>query len=347
MASPYQVVAVCGPTAVGKSDLSIELALSLNAEVVNVDSVQVYQGLNVGSAKLMLEQRRGVRHHLLDIFTPDHAGNVGDFREQALEAIADISERGRRALLVGGSGLYVTALLRGLADLPSTPDDVRRAVAELAPEQQYAELVRVDPVSAARINPRDSQRVSRAVEVARITGRPASEFIDRHAFSSTDVVALVIVLCRPREELYERIDRRAREMVDGGLIDETAGLLARYGRLPILETLGYKQACDCLAGVLPLEGVAREIAMHTRRFAKRQMTYWRNEPAKRGWLVRPGADEQAVELGGADDGSRRAKQASKGFRAFELDNSGVSLSEMVERRLERPLERSEVWYIKG
>ncbi|MFO0417180.1 MAG: tRNA (adenosine(37)-N6)-dimethylallyltransferase MiaA [Pseudomonadota bacterium] len=346
MASPYQVVAVCGPTAVGKSALSIDLALSSNAEVVNIDSVQVYQGLDIGSAKLTLEQRRGVPHHLLDIFPPDRAGNVGDFREQALRAIADIKGRGRLPLLVGGSGLYVTAVLRGLAELPSTPDHVRREVAELSPEQQYAELMRVDPVSAARLNPNDSQRVSRAVEVARITGRPASELVDRHAFSSTDVVALVIVLCRPREELYERIDRRAREMLDGGLIEETAGLLARYGRIPILETLGYKQASDYLDGVLALEGVATEISMHTRRFAKRQMTYWRNEPAKRGWLVRPGADEQAVELGGAEEGSRRAKADSKGFRAFELDSPGA-LREMVERRLKRPLERSEVWYIRG
>jgi tRNA dimethylallyltransferase len=344
MSTPYRTLAVCGPTASGKSALSLELARALSGEIVNVDSVQVYRELDIGSAKLRNDEQQSIPHHVLDIFSPEKAGNVAEFRLAALAAIGDVTRRNHLPILVGGSGLYVTALLHGLAELPSTPAAVRAAVSALSPGEQYAELLKVDPITAKRLNPNDLQRVSRALEVYRITGEPLSQVIEQHRFLSVDVASLVIVICRPRDELYRRIDVRAQEMVERGLIAETEKILSRYGRVPILETLGYKQACDYTEGKLSKEEVAHEIAMHTRRFAKRQMTYWRNEPTKRGWVTRPRADEAASEVQGFTDFSPRAQKSMKGFRAFEW--STEELLRNVTERLAKPLLTTEVWYVR-
>lgn len=343
MVAPRRALAVCGPTASGKSQLSIQLAHALGGEVVNIDSVQVYRELNIGSAKLSLAEQEEVPHHVLDIFAPDEAANVAKFRSAALQAIDGIIDRGKVPILVGGSGLYVTALLHGLAEVPATPPDLRSAVAALSAEEQYAELMRIDPQSASRLNPNDRQRVSRAIEIFRVTGKPASEFLADHTFATVDVAALVLVICRPRDELYRRIDLRVQQMVEAGLLAETAEVLSRYGRVAPLETLGYKQACDCLEGTLPKESLVSEIALHTRRFAKRQMTYWRNEPRKRGWLVRPGEEETAEEVLGFDSAPVRAHKHMKGFRVLPGDSK--QLMSEVQTRLARLLERSEVWFV--
>lgn len=345
MSPPYRTLAVCGPTASGKTALSLELAAALSGEVVNVDSVQVYRQLHVGAAKLPESARRGIPHHVLDIFAPDYQAHVADFRKCAIEAVSDIAARGRLPILVGGSGMYFTALLHGLAELPSTPPDVRTAVDALSTSEQLSELQRVDPVTADRLNPNDRQRISRALEVYRITGRPASEFHAQHAFSKIEVVSLVLVLCRPRDELYRRIDERSQEMYDQGLLAETKELLAQYGRIPILETLGYRQACDFLEGRLAEGDLVHEIAMHTRRFAKRQMTYWRNEPAKRGWLIRPAASDPAEDVAGFESFPSRAQQRMKGFRAFHW--SEAELLRNVRKRLAEPFEQTEVWYVRA
>jgi tRNA dimethylallyltransferase len=344
MRPPLRALAICGPTASGKSALSLDLGAALSGEVVNIDSVQVYSELDIGSAKLSPNERLGVPHHLLDLFSPSQAGNVAEFRSAALDAIRDITQRGRLPILVGGSGLYVTALLHGLADLPSTPPEVREAVAKLSSAEQYAELTQVDPATAQRLNPNDSQRVSRALEVYRITGKPLSSSLQQHGFAPVDVAALVVVLCRPRDELYKRIDLRSHQMVESGLIAETEGLLKRYGRVPILETLGYKQACDYLEGKLAESELTHEISMHTRRFAKRQMTYWRNEPGKRGWIARPADDEPATEVSGFSEFPARAQKNMRGFRAFAW--SQHELLSRIRTRLAEPFERSEVWYVR-
>jgi len=345
MIAPRQALAVCGPTASGKSQLAIQLAHTLGGEVVNIDSVQVYRELDIGSAKLSIAEREGIPHHVIDIFSPNESANVAHFRGSALQAIDGITARGHVPILVGGSGLYVTALLHGLADVPATPSDLRSAVATLSAEDQYAELQRVDPKSARRLNPNDRQRVSRAIEIFRVSGKPASEFFADHTFSVVDVAALVLVICRPRDELYERIDRRAQQMVDAGLLAETADVLSRYGRVAPLETLGYKQACDCLQGILPKDDMASEIGLYTRRFAKRQMTYWRNEPSKRGWSTRPGADEQADYVAGFDSSPIRAQRWMKGFRVLPWDRK--QLIEQLRKSLSKARERSEVWFIPG
>lgn len=343
MSLPFRTVAICGPTASGKSALSLQLARELSAEIVNVDSVQVYQGLDIGSAKLSCDERLGIPHHVLDIFSPQSVANVAVYRAAAISAIDDISSRGKLPMLVGGSGMYFTVLLHGLADVPGTPDAVRSAVAAMTPAEQYAELVGVDPITAARLNPNDSQRVSRALEIFRVTGKPASAFFAEHRFTPVDVRSLVIVLCCPRDELYRKIDLRSQQMVERGLLSETAQLLGIHGRIPVLDTLGYKQACDCLEGKLEEGVLAQEIALHTRRFAKRQMTYWRNEPKKRGWMVRPTEDEPAVMVEGFSDFPSRAQTRMKGFRAFEFSED--QLAQRIRERLSKPLEVTEVWYV--
>jgi tRNA dimethylallyltransferase len=340
---PIQALAVCGPTASGKTALGVVLARHLNGEVVNIDSVQVYRGADIGSAKATAEERHGIPHHLLDLVSPDESMNAGEYRERALPCLRKVVDRGKVPVLVGGSGMYLTILLHGIAEVPATPPDVRAAVASLSREEQYAELRRVDPTTAARLHINDTQRVSRALEVARVTGKGPSEFFDRHRFSSQDVAALMIVICRERDDLYDRINRRSRVMVDAGLLEETKAILSVYGRVPVLETIGYKQACEHIDGKLSLDDVPGTISLHTRRFAKRQMTYLRNEPAKRGWLVRPSPDEPAREIVGFTTDSKRALAATKGFRAMEM--SEEELLSRVQERLRTPFERTEVWYV--
>ncbi len=311
--------------------------------MVNVDSVQVYRELDIGSAKLSLPQRWGVPHHALDVFSPDHVVNVADFRAVAQAAIKDISSRGRIPVLVGGSGMYFTVLLHGLANVPPTPPEVREAVSRLSPADMYEELRRVDPPTAERLHQRDLQRVSRAVEIARMTGRRPSEIFAEHAFSPRENVSLVLVLCRPRDELYRRINERSRLMVEQGLLGETKRVRDTYGHVPALTTLGYHEACAVLEGKLEEGDLAEEIALHTRRFAKRQLTYWRNEPPKRGWEIRPSSELEGVEVSGFDSFPARAQRRMISFRALNMTQSELIAS--ARERLMRPLEKTEVWYV--
>jgi tRNA dimethylallyltransferase len=353
MPPPY-CLAICGPTASGKSALSLGLALRLGGEVVNLDSVQVYSGLDIGSAKLTPSERREIPHHCLDIFSPGDttAGNVANFRRYALAAIRDIHSRGKLPILVGGSGLYFTALLHGIAELPSTTPEIRAEVKSLTLIEQYAELKRCDPETAARLNPQDSQRISRALEVCRMSRGKVSDLLSQHTFSGVDLTALILVVSLPRDELYKRIDQRASNMVKGGLVAETSRVLAEFGDVPALNTIGYRQACDLLKGRISESQLIGEIALHTRRFAKRQMTYWRNEPKKRGWLVAPeqvepqkAYDSSVIEVTGFDSFSERAKRAMKGFFAYSWDID--ELQRRIQGRLAMNLERSEVWFIAG
>ena len=343
MKVPIQAVAVCGPTASGKTALGISLAKHLNGEVLNVDSVQVYRDVDIGSAKATLEERQGVPHHLLDLVAPNYQMNAGEYRERALSCAQEVSLRGKLPVLVGGSGMYLTVLLHGMADVPPTPPDVRAEVLKLSREEQHQELQRVDPVTAARLHVNDTQRVSRALEIFRITGKRPSELFDEHKFESQDVAALMIVICRERDELYERINRRSQIMVDQGLIEETKKLLATYGKVPMLDTIGYKQACDVLEGRLAAGDLVQEIALHSRRFAKRQMTFLRNEPGKRGWSIRPSEGEPGREIVGFTTESKKALARTKGFRAMELTKE--ELVARVGKRMSTPLERTEVWYV--
>ena len=279
-----KAVLLLGPTASGKSAVAMELARRFPVEIVSVDSAQVYRGLDVGTAKPTSGERENVPHHLIDIVEPTEAYSAGRFRADALRLVAEVNARGRVPLLAGGTMLYFQALVRGLADLPRADAGIRaeidaRAAAEGWPAL-HAELARVDPASAARLDPTDPQRIQRALEVFRLTGTPLSELQARESRAPLPFEAVRIAL-EPGERavLHERIARRFRDMLARGLVDELEGLRARYrldASLPSMRTVGYRQAWDTLEGAKPAATLeARGIAA-TRQLAKRQLTWLRS-----------------------------------------------------------------------
>jgi tRNA dimethylallyltransferase len=278
-----KIVIILGPTASGKTDLAVRLAELLDGEIVNADSMQVYRGMDIGTAKPSLDLRRRVPHHLIDIADPDSNFSASDFRREAAGAIADITGRGKRAFIVGGTGLYIRALLQGLADSPSGAGEVRLGLEEEARRHGNEALLRklasVDPVTAGRLHPNDLVRIIRALEVYRLTGKPISQQRSSHAFSGDYYCALKLGLTVERRELYERIDRRVERMIADGLLDEVRTLLDRgfSPQLKAMRSIGYRQICAHLSGEYPLEEAVRLIKRDTRRYAKRQMTWFNGD----------------------------------------------------------------------
>jgi tRNA dimethylallyltransferase len=278
-----KIVIIIGPTASGKTDLAIRLAEHFGGEIVNADSLQLYRGLDIGTAKPSPELRRRVPHHLIDIADPDQEFSASDFRREAAKAIADIAGRGKRAFIVGGTGLYIRALLQGLVDSPSGAGEVRLELEEEARqhgnEALLGELANVDPVSAERLHPNDLVRIIRALEVYRMTGNPISQQRSSHGFSGDYYCALKLGLTVERRELYERIDRRVERMMGDGLVDEVQTLLERgfSPQLKALRSIGYRHICAYLSGEYSLAEGVRLIQRDTRRYAKRQMTWFRND----------------------------------------------------------------------
>lgn len=272
------VVAVVGPTGSGKSDLAVSLALELDGEVINADSMQFYRGMDIGTAKITAAERRGVPHHLLDILDVTEEASVSDFQQQARELIAGIHARGKRAILAGGSGLYVRAALDVL-EFPGTDPAIRRRLeAELeaaGPAPLRARLEAVDPVSAGRLG--DARRIIRALEVFELTGRPFSSFMPTREYFQP---AVQIGLEVDREQLRERLARRVHAMVDSGLLDEVRKLDAaglRLGRTAP-RALGYAQFLRVLDGESDPAQAAEETIVATRQFARRQLTWFRADP---------------------------------------------------------------------
>ena len=272
------VIAVVGPTGSGKSDLAVTLALELDGEVINADSMQFYRGMDIGTAKITDAERRGVPHHLLDILDVTEEASVSDFQQQARALIADIHGRGKRAILAGGSGLYVRAALDVL-EFPGTDPDIRhRLEAELAsagPAPLRERLEAVDPVSAGRLG--DARRVIRALEVFELTGRPFSSFMPAREYVQP---AVQIGLDVDRELLRERLARRVHAMVDRGLLEEVRRLDAaglRNGRTAP-RALGYAQFLRVLDGGSSVEQAADDTIIATRQFARRQLTWFRADP---------------------------------------------------------------------
>lgn len=331
-----RLLIVSGPTASGKSEIALRLAEQVGGEIVNVDSVQVYRGLDTASAKPNRSERSRVPHHLVDIRDPDDQYHVSAFVADADEAIADIRSRGRLPILTGGTTLYITALLHGLAELPSGDPEFRALCDRRPSEDLYAELARSDPATASRLHPNDRLRVTRALETLHVTGEPASLIHSRHAHRTVRHSAIVIVPVWPRPELYERINRRAASFLAAGLVEETRGLIERHGssNLAGLKSLGYAQTVEMLEGRIAPEALIDEIAKATRHFAKRQMTYWRNEPAKRGWVVRPAEGEgRFVEDPRSGEKPLRVITATFEDLASELSSATADLGSMVEIRL--------------
>lgn len=292
MTSPPRLLVICGPTASGKSDLAIELARELDAEIINADSMQVYRGMDIGTAKPAPQQRAEIHHHLIDVAAPDRLFSAADFADAADRAIGDIIARGKRIIVAGGTGLYIRALLKGLVESPSGAGEVRRQLQEEARElgnqAMLEKLAQVDPESAARIHPNNLVRIIRALEVHRLTGLPLSTFQDRHGFSRQRYPALQIGISVERQELYRRIEARVERMIRDGLVDEVKGLLAAgYGAdLKAMRAIGYKEICMHLAGETTLEEAVALIKRDSRRYAKRQLT-WFTAEGDTIWLEYP------------------------------------------------------------
>ncbi|MDM7856160.1 tRNA (adenosine(37)-N6)-dimethylallyltransferase MiaA [Cellulomonas alba] len=296
------VVAVVGPTATGKSDLALALAEHLGGEVVNADALQLYRGMDVGTAKLTLAERRGIPHHLLDVLDPHEEASVAEYQAQARAALTDIADLGHRAVAVGGSGLYVRALLDHL-EFPGTDATVRaeleaRVEAEGA-RALHAELERLDPTAAANIGPRNARRTVRALEVIRLTGRPYSASLPQHVY---EVPAIQLGLDCDRAVLDARIESRVARMWDRGLVEEVRTLLdAGLGRTAS-RAVGYAEVVAMLRGELDEAGARAAIAAGTRRLARKQMGWFGRDPRVH-WLDAQDPDlvERALALVAAAD----------------------------------------------
>ena len=275
-----RVLCIVGPTASGKSALALDLAERVGGEIVSADSRQVYRDLDIGTAKPTAAERARVPHHCLDLVAPSEAFDAARFRDAARAAIADIVRRGRVALVVGGTGLYVRVLLGGLCPAPPRVPALRRA---LAPEEAAAlhrRLRVLDPAAAARIAPRDRVRIVRALEVALTTGVPLSRWQAEHGFAEPAYDALVIGLARPTPELNARIAARARAMAEAGFLDEVRALRRRGlgAGAPGLSAVGYRELLACVEGRTDLATALAGTVRATRRFAKRQRTWFRRQP---------------------------------------------------------------------
>ena len=287
-----RVLVIAGPTASGKSALAIELAEALNGEIICVDSLTVYRGLEIGSAKPTPQQRQRVPHHLLDICEPTDPFTASDFRTAAATAILDIVGRGKRPILAGGTGLYLRSLLRGLNKAPGEDPALRELLQKRMEledgEPLLAELGKVDPDTAKRLHPNNRNRIIRALEVFYTTGIPLSQFQAEHGFSDSPYDAQQFCLDLPRQELYQRIDDRVDAMLAVGLVAEVQGLL--QSGIPAdckpLSAIGYKEVVAYLEDKYDLAEMTRLIKRNTRHFAKRQLTWFRSEPEMR-WVAYP------------------------------------------------------------
>ena len=299
------LIAIVGPTAAGKSALALALAESLDGEIVNYDSVQVYRGFDIGSGKLAPEERRGVPHHLLDGLEAEEQFTAGDYRRAALRVLAGIKERRHLPLFVGGTGLYLRAVFMGLFEGPPRSEALRdrlRALAERRGREFLHRLLkRLDPEAAARIQPRDAQKTVRALEVCILARTPISKMQARGRSGLEGYQVVKVGLDPERKELYARIDKRVERMFAGGLLEETRALLARPdpSRIKALGALGYRQACAVAKGKMSLPEAILETQAATRRYAKRQMTWFRHEPGitwLRGFGDDPRIQAQAISL---------------------------------------------------
>jgi tRNA dimethylallyltransferase len=285
---------VLGPTGSGKSELALQIASAVGGEIVNCDSLQVYRGFDIGTAKVPATERQGIPHHLIDVLEPAQLFTAGDYARLAEAVLREIAGRGRVPVLAGGTGFYLRALLDGLFPGPSR-DDTLRARLERREESRSGSLHRIlkrlDPAAAARIHPNDKNKTMRALEVRLIEGRPMSSLFERGRAPLTGFRPVKLGLDPPRELLYARLNTRAAAIFEHGLVDEVRHLLAAgvsRGAKPF-ESLGYKQALQVVEGNLALEQALESTQAETRRYAKRQITWFRKEHGVH-WLAGFGGD---------------------------------------------------------
>lgn len=275
-----ELIIVLGPTAVGKTDYSIDLALSLGSPVINCDSRQIFREMRIGTARPSDEQLSRVEHHFIACRSITETYTAGRFEIEALALLENLFETHDKLVMTGGSGLYIDALCNGLDDFPDADPALRESLICRAEQEGLSslrfELARLDPDTAARIDPANRQRIIRALEVCIATGKPYSSFRTAPAKKRPFKITK-IGLTRPREELYGRIDRRVDVMMEEGLEEEARSLIG-YRNLPALNTVGYKELFGYFDGLYDIGEAVRLIKRNTRHYAKKQMTYWQRDP---------------------------------------------------------------------
>ncbi|MEE9412055.1 MAG: tRNA (adenosine(37)-N6)-dimethylallyltransferase MiaA [Methylococcales bacterium] len=278
------VICLMGPTAIGKSAVAVRLAQQLDCEIISVDSMQVYRGMDIGTAKPNDQQQGGITHHLIDILDPAQVYSTGQFRQQAIELMAEIIERGKTPLLVGGTMLYFKALFAGLAQLPTANKALRAELEQQAVEigwqAMHAELARVDPEAGRRIHPNDPQRIQRALEVYRLSGQSLSALMKHNTQASLPYEFIKLALVpEDRSHLHATIRLRFNTMIEQGLIQETSVLYAREdlnSKVPAIRAVGYRQVWAYLDQQLDSTEMVERAVIATRQLAKRQLTWLRS-----------------------------------------------------------------------
>jgi tRNA dimethylallyltransferase len=278
------VLFLMGPTASGKTALGVELAQLLNGEIISVDSALVFKGMDIGTAKPTLEERGGITHHLIDILDPSESFSTGQFRNQALALMADITARGKLPILVGGTMLYFNALTQGLAQLPPANSDIRtRLEMELERNGKFAlhqRLAKIDPQSANRIHPNDPQRVQRALEIFELTGKAMSDFFADNQQSLPYQIHKFVIAPQDRKMLHEIIALRFHKMLEKGFLAEVEKLYLRddlNDKMPAIRAVGYREAWSYFQGEYDLDTMTEKAIIATRQLAKRQFTWLRRE----------------------------------------------------------------------
>ena len=291
MATLPRVIFLMGPTASGKTSLGVQLAKSLNGEIVSVDSALVYRGMDIGTAKPDEAERQGIKHHLIDILDPSEVFSAGQFREQTLRLIQDIHGRGKTPLLVGGTMLYFHVLLNGMAKLPDADEKIRGQIDHQAQHEGWdslhMRLKEVDPVAANRIHPNDSQRIQRALEVFLVSGKSQTNWLKEQREQPMPFEAIKFVIApADRSKLHAKIALRMDLMLDNGFLDEVRELFNRgdlQPSLPAIRSVGYRQAWSHLEGEYDVETFRDKAIIATRRLAKRQFT-WLRQQSETTWL---------------------------------------------------------------
>jgi len=279
-----KIVIICGPTGIGKTSVAIDIAGSVNGEIISADSMQIYKYMDIGTAKPTIEEQSRVRHHLIDIVDPDENFDAAKFSKRAHEKIAELYTRGIAPLVVGGTGLYIKALAHGLFDADAANLDIRKRLKKEAVISGtgvlHKRLTACDPDAAGRIHPNDTYRIIRALEMVEATGKTISKHQEDHGFTDKRYVVIKIGLKMERKVLYDRINKRVDAMIEKGLVDEVKCLLDRgYSEnLKSMQSIGYRHIVDFIKGRLSWDETLRTIKRDTRRYAKRQMTWFNADP---------------------------------------------------------------------
>lgn len=271
-------IVIAGPTGVGKTDLSLKLAKMIDADIISCDSAQVYKGMDIGTAKIKSEEMQGIKHYMLDVLEPTKKYSVGEYQREVDKILSEKEKENKPVILTGGTGLYINSVVNGLSELPESNEEFRDKLMKLSEDELYNKLIELDPESAESIHKNNKKRVERAVEVCLMTGEKFS-VLSKKNVKNNNYDFLKVCLTRDREIIYKRIDMRVDIMMKDGLLYEVKNLYNKYGGdiLRKINIIGYTQLIDYIEGKISLEEAVNLIKRDSRRYAKRQMTWFNND----------------------------------------------------------------------